>query len=143
MTRRAKHNQPDATWRAETTRRAHVIPRCLRPLGSRRLQARRKISEAHADGAVDFVAFGHNNTTIEGVNDMATGDIETYFEDGRWKNKVQGSSRASSVHETKDEAQSVGRDIARDHRVEHVIKNKDGTIGARSTYGKDPYPPKG
>lgn len=24
------------------------------------------------------------------------GDIETYFEDGRWKNKEQGSSRAAN-----------------------------------------------
>ncbi len=74
---------------------------------------------------------------------MAKGDIETYHEDGQWKNKVQGSSRAANRYATKAEAQSAGRDMARNRRVEHVIKNKDGTIGARNSYGNDPHPPKG
>ncbi|MEU3627864.1 hypothetical protein BS329_40200 [Amycolatopsis coloradensis] len=66
------------------------------------------------------------------------GDIETYFEDGQWKNKVEGSTRAASTHHTKIEAVETGREMARERKVEHIIKNKDGQIGQRNTYGHDP-----
>lgn len=71
------------------------------------------------------------------------GNIETYYEDGQWKNRRQGNERASSVHDTKAEAQPKGRDMAKDRGVEHIIKNMDGTIGERNSYGNDPHPPKG
>jgi len=75
---------------------------------------------------------------------MAKGDIETYFEDGVWKNRPQGNLRASNTAPKKAEAQATGREMARDRKVEHVIKKKDGTIGERNTYKKpDPHPPKG
>ncbi|MFI7121812.1 DUF2188 domain-containing protein [Amycolatopsis sp. NPDC049868] len=63
------------------------------------------------------------------------GDIETYFEDGRWKNKVEGSTRATSAHDTKADAVGKGRDMARERKVEHFIRNQDGRIGERNTYG--------
>ncbi|MEV8609566.1 DUF2188 domain-containing protein [Amycolatopsis sp. NPDC051373] len=66
------------------------------------------------------------------------GDIETYFEDGQWKNKVEGSSRAANSHATKKDAASKGRDMARERKVEHFIRNQDGRIGERNTYGHDP-----
>lgn len=34
---------------------------------------------------------------------MSKGDIETYHEDGQWKNRAQGNSRASNVHDTKQQ----------------------------------------
>ncbi|MGX9213826.1 DUF2188 domain-containing protein [Mycobacteroides abscessus subsp. abscessus] len=34
------------------------------------------------------------------------GDIETYHEDGVWKNRAQGGQRASNTAETKAEAQA-------------------------------------
>lgn len=76
---------------------------------------------------------------------MATGDIETYFEGGVWKNRPQGNQRASSTHETKAEAQAAGRAMAIDREVEHVIKKMDGTIGDRNTYprSRDENPPRG
>lgn len=76
---------------------------------------------------------------------MPTGDIETYFEGGEWKNRPQGNQRASGVHPTKREAQKVGRDMARERGVEHVIKRKNGTIGERNTYprSRDPRRSKG
>jgi hypothetical protein len=70
------------------------------------------------------------------------GTVETYFEDGRWKNRVGGNMRASNSAATKAEAQSAGRRIAQDRGLEHVIKNKDGTIGQKNSYGKDPFPPR-
>lgn len=76
---------------------------------------------------------------------MTKGDVDTYYEDGQWKNKVEGNTRASNVHDRKTDAQSVGRDMAIDRKVEHVIKNKNGQIGEKNTYprGRDQHPPKG
>lgn len=62
---------------------------------------------------------------------------------GGWKNQVPGTSRASSVHATKAEAQARGRDMAKRRGLEHQIHRKDGTIGEKNSYGNDPYPPKG
>ena len=56
------------------------------------------------------------------------GDVETYFENGRWKNKVQGNSRASNVHESWAAAVKAGREMARKRRVEHIIRKKESTI---------------
>ncbi|WP_297742842.1 DUF2188 domain-containing protein [uncultured Tessaracoccus sp.] len=74
---------------------------------------------------------------------MAKGNIETYYEDGQWKNRPQGNQRASNVHDNKSAAQSVGRGMAKDRGVEHVIKKRDGTIGEKNSYGRDKHPPKG
>lgn len=74
---------------------------------------------------------------------MAKGDISTYYEDGVWKSKVEGSSRAAHAGGTKTEQQAVGREMAQERRVEHTIRNADGTIAAKNSYGNDPYPPKG
>ncbi len=76
---------------------------------------------------------------------MAKGDIDTYYEDGQWKNRPQGNERASSTHSTKAEAQDAGREMAIDRGVEHVVKKKDGTIGERNTYprSRDPRSSKG
>jgi hypothetical protein len=70
--------------------------------------------------------------------DMPKGDVETYHQDGTWKNKVEGDDSAESTHDTKDEAIQAGRDMARSRKVEHIIKNMDGTIAERNSYGHDP-----
>jgi hypothetical protein len=61
--------------------------------------------------------------------------VETYFEKGRWKNKVQGNSRASRVHETREAAISVGEEMARQRKVEHIIKSEGGAVPERSIDG--------
>ena len=62
--------------------------------------------------------------------------IETYFEKGRWKNKVQGNARASHVHETREAAISVGREMARKRKVEHIILSTGGGVQERDNYGR-------
>ena len=74
---------------------------------------------------------------------MAKGDISTYNEDGVWKSKVEGSSRAAHAGGTKAEQQAVGRDMAAARNVEHTVRKLDGTIGEKNSYGKDAHPPKG
>lgn len=69
---------------------------------------------------------------------MAQGDIETYYEDGVWKNRREGTGRAFSAgYATKNEI-AEGRDAAKRDGVEHVIKNQDGQIGPKNSYGNDP-----
>lgn len=74
---------------------------------------------------------------------MAKGDISTYHEEGEWKSKVEGSSRAAHTGGTKAEQQAVGRQMAEDRSVEHTVRKLDGTIGAKNSYGNDPHPPQG
>jgi hypothetical protein len=69
---------------------------------------------------------------------MSKGDIRTYYEDGAWKSKVEGSTRAAHVGGTKTEQQAIGRRMAQARKVEHTISNKDGTVGQKNSYGNDP-----
>ena len=66
--------------------------------------------------------------------------VETYHEDGQWKSKVQGSSRAAHVGGTKAEQQAVGRQMAQARGTEHTIKNMNGQIGKKNSYGNDSNP---
>jgi hypothetical protein len=74
---------------------------------------------------------------------MPDGDIITYHEDGEWKSKVAGSSRAAHVGGTKAEQQAIGREMAIERKAEHEIRNMDGTIGSKNSYGNDPRGSKG
>ena len=69
---------------------------------------------------------------------MPAGDVETYHADGKWKNRIEALDDLPGEHDTKAEAVRVGRDEARERKVEHIIRNLDGTIGERNTYGHDP-----
>ncbi|MEU4437810.1 DUF2188 domain-containing protein [Micromonospora chalcea] len=71
---------------------------------------------------------------------MAKGDIDTYQQDGQWKNRPEGNERASSRHDTKAEAKAAGREMAVERGAEHVIKKQDGTIGEKNTYPRERDP---
>lgn len=69
--------------------------------------------------------------------------IETIPHNDGWANKVQGSRRVANTAPTKAAAQAKGREMAQARKTEHIVKNKDGTVGGRQSYGNDPHPPKG
>lgn len=69
---------------------------------------------------------------------MPTGDVETVYADGFWTLQVQGQGPTGNLYQTKERAVSAGRDLARERGVEHIIKNQDGSIAERSSYGNDP-----
>ena len=69
---------------------------------------------------------------------MPVGDVETYHSGGRWRNRIEGLSDLPGEHDTRDAAVEIGREEARERRVEHIIRKLDGTIGERSSYGHDP-----
>jgi len=63
--------------------------------------------------------------------------------DGRWAVQTNGTSRADSLHDRKSDAMKRGRELAQNKRTELVIKNEDGKIAQRDSYGNDPFPPRG
>jgi hypothetical protein len=69
---------------------------------------------------------------------MPKGDVETFHQDGKWHNKIEGNDGALSTYDTKEEAEKAGRQRALNDKVEHIIRNLDGTIGERKSYGNDP-----
>jgi hypothetical protein len=51
---------------------------------------------------------------------------------------VRGRTSARALYGTKHEAEAAGRDAAQADKVEHVIKNQDGQISSKNSYGNDP-----
>lgn len=58
--------------------------------------------------------------------------------DMKWAVMREGGSRSRSKHDTKEDAVSAGRDMARRDHVELVIHNRDGSIADSDSYGHDP-----
>jgi hypothetical protein len=50
----------------------------------------------------------------------------------------KGEGGIVSSHDSKEGAIDSGRKAAEDRKVEHTIKNLDGTIGEKHSYGNDP-----
>ncbi len=70
---------------------------------------------------------------------MPTGDVETFHEDDAWLNRISGEAGTiAGTYRTKAEAVEAGREIARARKVEHIVKNENGRIAERSTYGHGP-----
>ncbi|KRC63972.1 hypothetical protein ASE12_03875 [Aeromicrobium sp. Root236] len=69
---------------------------------------------------------------------MAQGNVETYFEGTEWHCRVQGDRQPFHTSDTKERAIEAGRDEARARKVEHIIKDRDGTIESKHSYGNDP-----
>lgn len=66
--------------------------------------------------------------------------------DGKWVNKRQDATRASSVHNTQKAAvASARKHLNNQAGGEVTIHGVDGKIRQKNTIapGKDPYPPKG
>lgn len=57
-----------------------------------------------------------------------------------WVNQQGGE--VLSTHRLKERAVEQGRSDAQTAKVEHTIHNKDGRIGEKNSYGRDPNPPK-
>ena len=62
--------------------------------------------------------------------------------DGRRAVQLNGALRADSLHHRRAQAIRHGRELAQAKRAELVIKNDDGRIAQRGSYGNDPFPPR-
>jgi hypothetical protein len=62
---------------------------------------------------------------------------------GKWAVRKTGASRASGTFETQKEAIEAARSAARNEGSELYVHGRDGRIRERSSFGRDPFPPKG
>ena len=60
--------------------------------------------------------------------------IETYCEDGRWRNSVGFHGPVTGEFPTREAALEAGRDQARLRGVQHVIRDADGAAIDRRRY---------
>ncbi|MEU4253100.1 DUF2188 domain-containing protein [Amycolatopsis sp. NPDC026612] len=65
---------------------------------------------------------------------MAEGDVHTYYEDGLWKNRVEGGRRASNTSPRRVDAVLAGRQIARKRRVGHFVHTPEGEVETTRDY---------
>ena len=63
--------------------------------------------------------------------------------DGAWQVKSEGAKRAYRIAPTQAEAVDIARNVSRNQGSELFIHRADGTIRARDSHGRDPFPPKG
>jgi uncharacterized protein YdaT len=74
---------------------------------------------------------------------MSSKDQHVVPNGDKWSVRRAGASRASGTFTTQREAIQRARDIAQHERTEVFIHGRDGRIRERSSYGRDPHPPKG
>lgn len=60
--------------------------------------------------------------------------IETYCEDGLWRNSVGPHGPVTGEFRSRDEAVEAGRDEARVRGVQHVLRDTDGAPIERRRY---------
>ena len=62
---------------------------------------------------------------------------------GGWQVKGAGNQRATVRTDTQAQAKAIARNIARNNRAELIVHVNNVRIREKSSYGNDPYPPKG
>jgi len=62
--------------------------------------------------------------------------------EGQWGVKREGADRLSRITDTKQEAEEIGRNIAKREHGELISQRRDGTIESKDSFGKDENPPK-
>ena len=73
--------------------------------------------------------------TIERSADRTTYTV-TPRDGGDWSVQLEGAGRATSVHDSKDEAVSEAKRLAGDRRPgQLLVYKKDGTVQTEQTYG--------
>jgi len=83
---------------------------------------------------------GDETLEAEGRAARRMGERTTYYvrahADGGWKVQAEGTSRATSVHETKDEAIASGKRLARSRPLSQLLVYKqDGGVQKEQIYG--------
>jgi hypothetical protein len=68
------------------------------------------------------------------VAGVAEGDVHTYFENGLWKNRVEGGARASNTSPRRTDAVLSGRLIAQKRGVGHIVHAPGGDVETERDY---------
>ncbi|HWD02115.1 MAG TPA: DUF2188 domain-containing protein [Amycolatopsis sp.] len=62
------------------------------------------------------------------------GDVETFYESGLWKNKIDGHQRASNTFGDYGQAVKTGRHMAKARRVSHRVRDEFGVLVSHDDY---------
>jgi len=65
-------------------------------------------------------------------------DVETYCESGVWKTRWQRSTEPFSAGGGRERQIGKGATVASWYRVDHIIRNPDGTIAEHNSYRPRP-----
>jgi hypothetical protein len=65
---------------------------------------------------------------------MLLGDVETYYADNAWRNRVEGSGATALAFSSQADAADVGREEARQIGSSHIVRDRDGRIVEQTTY---------
>lgn len=71
---------------------------------------------------------------------MDSRDVETYWEQGVWRNRRIGSEQPFSSGGPRLRQLTIGAEVARWAGVRHIIKDPDGQIVETNVYAAGPYP---
>jgi hypothetical protein len=63
-----------------------------------------------------------------------SGHIVTGFDGTRWYNQVTGSYVVANYRDTAAQAQTKGREMAMQRRVDHVVLDQDGAVVSHTAY---------
>lgn len=74
---------------------------------------------------------------------MSSKGVHVVPNGGKWSVRSAGASRTSGTYDTQKEATTAARERAKNNGTELYVHGRDGRIRERSTFGKDPNPPKG
>jgi hypothetical protein len=74
---------------------------------------------------------------------MPEGDVETYYANGKWRNRVESGDELPGEYDVKATAVAAGHDEAVRRKVEHIVRNLDGTVGERNSHRHDARPTPG
>ena len=69
---------------------------------------------------------------------MTKGAIETFFEDGKWRNRIHTVHVLPGRYDTREEAAAAGRRLAWTAGVDHVVRDADGSIIEREPHDQGP-----
>lgn len=69
---------------------------------------------------------------------MPTEIIETFHADGKWRNRVVGGDVYPQEFDDPEGAVELGRSIARDARIEHIVRDPEGAVVERRSYADMP-----
>jgi hypothetical protein len=65
---------------------------------------------------------------------MASGAVETYYENGKWISRWQDDAQPFATGGIRRLQVARGAQVACWNRVDHIIRNPDGTIAEHNTY---------
>ena len=72
---------------------------------------------------------------------MDSRDVETYYENGVWKNRRPGCEPFSSGGPRLRQV-AIGAEVARWAQAKHIIRDATGAIVETHIYGSGPFPPR-